>query len=125
MNWITEEYIIILHKKILLKNGGTPGLRDVSALKAAIAAPLQTFDDTELFPTEIEKIARLAYGLTCNHPFIDGNKRIGALVLQILLRENGYRLHPGHYELSDIFLSIARDEANNDDLAQWIRKHLI
>ena len=124
MNWITEEYIIILHRKVILKNGGTPGLRDESALKAAIAAPLQTFDDIELFPSEIEKIARLAYGLTSNHSFIDGNKRIGALIMQILLRENGYRLHLDHYELSDIFLSVARGETDSDALAQWIRKHL-
>ena len=125
MNWITEEYILILHRKILQKTGGSLGLRDESALKAAIAAPLQTFGDTELFPTEIEKIARLAYGLTCNHPFIDGNKRIGALIMQILLRENGYRLHLERYELSDIFLSVARGETDNHALSEWIQSHLL
>lgn len=125
MNWITEEYILILHRKILQKTGGSPGLRDESALKAAIAAPLQAFGDTELFPTEIEKIARLAYGITCNHPFIDGNKRIGALVMQILLRENGYRLHLERYELSDIFLSVARGETDNHALSEWIQSHLL
>ncbi len=124
MNWITTAQIEILHQKILQKTGGSKGLRDKSALESALAAPMQTFDDQDLFPTEIEKIARIACGLTQNHPFVDGNKRIGALVMQILLRRNGYRLSTQHLELSDIFLSVARGETDHVALAKWIEKRI-
>ncbi len=124
MNWITEAQIEILHQKLLRKTGGLEGLRDKAALESALAAPLQTYGNRDLFPTEIEKIARLACGLTQNHPFADGNKRIGLLVMQILLKRNGYRLRTKHLELSDIFLSIARKETDYVALAQWIRDRL-
>ena len=124
MNWITTAQIETLHRKILQKTGGSEGLRDKAALESALAAPMQTFGDQDLFPTEIEKIARIACGLTQNHPFVDGNKRIGVLVMQILLKRNGYRLHTEHLELSDIFLSIARGETNHVALAEWIEKRI-
>lgn len=124
MNWITTAQIETLHRKVLQKTGGSEGLRDKGALESALAAPMQTFGDQDLFPTEIEKIARIACGLTQNHPFVDGNKRIGLLVMQILLRRNGYRLHTEHLELSDVFLSIARGETDHIALTRWLEKRL-
>ena len=92
MVWITAEDAIAIHSKIVQIVGGIDGIRDRAGLEAAIAAPLQSFGGCDLFPTTLEKIARLGYGLASNHAFVDGNKRIGAMMTQLLLQWNGYHL---------------------------------
>lgn len=79
MIWVSTEGVIALHSLLIKESGGLDGIRDRAALEAAIASPLHSFDGEDLFPTVIEKIARLGYGLASNHAFLDGNKRIGAL----------------------------------------------
>lgn len=123
MIWVTAEDIIRLHSQVIESTGGLDGIRDRSALESAVHAPLQTFGGQELFPDQIEKIARLGYGLASNHAFIDGNKRIGALMTQLLLRWNGYRLELRQGELADMFISIAEHASNEADLLEWIRRH--
>lgn len=79
MIWVTAEDVVAIHSRIIQVSGGIDGLRDRAGLEAAIAAPLQSFGGEDLFPTDIEKIARIGFGLASNHAFIDGNKRIGAM----------------------------------------------
>ena len=86
MIWVTAEDVVAIHSRIIQVSGGIDGLRDRAGLEAAIAAPLQSFGGEDLFPTDIEKIARIGFGLASNHAFIDGNKRIGAMVTQLLLK---------------------------------------
>lgn len=125
MIWLTVEQILALHRQIIQQSGGVDGVRDAAALAAAVSAPFQTFQRKDLFPGTIEKIARIGYGLVVNHAFADGNKRIGALTMQILLQENGYQLSLRRYELSDIFISIASGETKYQDFTEWISAHLI
>ena len=124
MIWITVEDVIRLHSQVIQATGGLDGIRDRSVLESAVYAPLQTFGGKELFPSEIEKIARLGYGLASNHAFVDGNKRIGALLTQLLLQWNGYRLELEVGELEDMFISIADNAANETGLLEWIHRHL-
>ena len=124
MIWITADDVIAIHSRIISRTGGMDGLRDRKSLEAAIAAPLQSFDGIDLFPTDIEKIARIGYGLAANHAFVDGNKRIGAMVTQLLLKWNGYILELRQGELADIFISIAAGDAGEEDLLTWISAHL-
>ena len=77
-----------LHKKLLDATGGLDGLRDETMLDSALSAAFQTFDGVELYPSTAAKIARIAYGLVCNHPFTDGNKRIGTYAMVVLLELN-------------------------------------
>lgn len=74
-----------LHKLLIDRFGGSHGVRDRAALESAIARPFQTFDDKDLYPTVIEKAASLIESLLINHPFIDGNKRTGYLILRLFL----------------------------------------
>ena len=100
------------------------GLRDRAALEAAVAAPLQSFGGEELFKSDIEKIARIGYGLAANHAFVDGNKRIGAMMVQLLLKWNDYTLVLASGELADMFIAIADGKSNENDLLLWIQNHL-
>ena len=82
MIWVTADDVILIHSRIIQTTGGIEGLRDRAGLEAAIAAPLQSFGGEDLFPSDIEKIARIGFGLASNHAFLDGNKRIGAMMTQ-------------------------------------------
>ena len=124
MIWITAEDVIMIHSRVIQKSGGLNGLRDRAGLEAAIAAPLQSFDGKDLFPTDIEKIARLGFGLAANHAFVDGNKRIGAMMTQLLLKWNGYQLILAKGDLADMFIAIADGTAKEKDLLSWIKSHI-
>ena len=124
MIWTSVEQIIMIHSKIIAKTGGLDGIRDMNGLESAFAAPMQTFDGKELFKTDLEKIARLGYGLAANHAFIDGNKRIGAMMTQLLLKWNGYSLSLNPGELADMFISIADGKTSEKDLLQWIKEKI-
>ena len=76
MIWIEVEDVILIHGRIIQATGGIDGLRDRASLEAALAAPLQSFAGEDLFPSDIEKIARLGYGLAANHAFIGGFGRM-------------------------------------------------
>ena len=123
MIWVTADDVILIHSRIIQTTGGIEGLRDRAGLEAAIAAPLQSFGGEDLFPSDIEKIARIGFGLATNHAFLDGNKRIGAMMTQLLLKWNGdqFRLKQG--ELADMFIAIADGTSNEQDLLNWIQEH--
>ena len=119
----SKQQVLKMHSDLLARTGGLDGLRDEGLLESALAAPFQTYDAQELFRSIQEKAARLAYGLIQNHPFIDGNKRIGAHAMLVLLAHNGIELIYTQDELSDIILKIAASTVSYEDLLAWILKH--
>ncbi|MGN0805719.1 MAG: type II toxin-antitoxin system death-on-curing family toxin [Candidatus Coproplasma sp.] len=124
MIWLTKEQVIYLHSELIASTGGHDGLRDDNLLQSALLSPMQTYDSKELFPTIIDKAARLACGLTQNHPFIDGNKRIGAHAMLVILALNGISLSYSQKELSDVFLQLAADEVSFEELRSWVYSHI-
>lgn len=124
MTVLTKEQIILLHSQLTSETGGTDGLRDEQMLESAISAPFQTFDGVELFPTVVEKIARLGFGLIANHAFIDGNKRTGAHVMFVMLALNGIRISYTQEELIDIILAVASGIIGYEGLLDFIRAHI-
>lgn len=124
MIWISAEDILLIHSRVIEGSGGLDGLRDSAGLEAAVFAPMQTFDAQELYPSDIEKIARLGFGLASNHAFVDGNKRISAMMTQLLLKWNGYDLTLRTGELADMFIAIADGTAKGKDLLDWVYAHL-
>ena len=124
MIWTDAEQVIAIHSKVIEYSGGDTGLRDRDGLEAAIGAPIQTFFGADLFDGDIPKIARLGFGLASNHAFVDGNKRIGALMTQLLLLWNGYRLLIGEFDLADTFIAIAAGRMGEEELLRWILKNL-
>lgn len=125
MVWITVEDAIKIHNRIIEATGGVDGLRDRAGLEAAVSAPLQSFGGVDLFPSKIEKIARVGFGLASNHAFLDGNKRIGAMMTQLMLKWNGYQLNLKQGELADMFIAIADGKKDDQDLLLWIQNHIL
>ena len=121
---LTKEQIIMLHEAIYERYGGSCGVLNEGMLDSALQAPFQTFGGEELFPDTKDKILRLAYGLIKNHSFRDGNKRIGALVLLVLLELNGWHVNATNEEFADIIMGIAASEKDYEDLKQWVESHV-
>jgi len=120
MIMLTNEQIKRLHKKLLNATGGLDGLRDEAMLDSALSVAFQTFDGIELYPSTAAKIARVAYGLVCNHPFIDGNKRIGTYVMAVLLELNHIEADFTDDDIIRIGLELASGTMSNKQLLDLI-----
>ena len=123
MKVLTKEQILNYHKELIDRYGGSHGIRDEKLFDSALAAPFQSFGGMDFYPSIEEKAARLGYGLAANHPFHDGNKRIGAHAMLAFLSLNGIKLSYTTDELSDIFLSIASGNTDESELLDWINSH--
>lgn len=122
---LSKQQILILHSQLISETGGSDGLRDVGLLESAINSPFQQFGNEDLYPTIQQKASRLCFGLVNNHPFIDGNKRIGAHVMLVFLALNGIELEYTQYELSSTILKLASNEISYQQLTRWIINHQI
>lgn len=123
MKYIDVNYIIKLHDKLIESTGGSNGLRDKKLLDSAIENSKATFDGIELYTTIEEKCTAICYSLVNNHPFVDGNKRIGVYVMLILLEYNGIKLNFEQQELINLGLGIAKGDFKQDEILDWIKSH--
>ena len=122
---LSKQQILLSHSQLISETGGSDGLRDVGLLESAINSPFQQFGNEDLYPTIQQKASRLCFGLVNNHPFIDGNKRIGAHVMLVFLALNGIELEYTQYELSSTILKLASNEISYQQLTRWIINHQI
>ena len=123
MKRLTVRQILMLHDDLIAQFGGTAEIRDRGLLESAANAPFQTFGGEDLYPTLPEKAAQLGYGLIKNHPFADGNKRIGAHAMLVFLALNGIRLQYEDAELIRLILSAASGEIGAAELTAWLEGH--
>jgi death-on-curing protein len=125
MRYLSLAEVLILHERVLTQTGGATGLRDLGALQSAIAQPRATFDGIDLYPSLAEKAAALTYALVSNHPFVDGNKRIGHATLETFLILNGFELGVAIDDAEQTFLSLAAGTLTRSALRTWIEHHLV
>ena len=118
-----QEQILLLQQDLIEQTGGTAGLRDEGLLESALFTPFQSFDGNDMFPSLQQKAARLGFGLIQNHPFVDGNKRIGAHAMLVFLSLNGVELVYTQQELSSMILDVAAGKQSFEDMVVWIQQH--
>lgn len=123
MKTLSQKQILALHSALIKEFGGSDGVRDEGLLESALAAPFQTFGGEPVYPSLQAKAAQLGFGLICNHPFVDGNKRIGAHAMLVFLAVNGIELNYEQQELIDVILAVASGETDRQGLLQWILEH--
>ena len=120
---LTVSEILRLHQKLLDATGGLSGTRDLGLLESAVYSANQVFGEEEAYPTVEQRAARLAYAITQNHPFVDGNKRIGMLVMLMTLRLNHVQIQCTQAELIQLGLSVADNSYRYEDILAWINNH--
>ena len=123
MKKLTREQVLALHQELIQAHGGDMGIRDEGLLDSALAAPFQTFGGQHLLPTVQQKAVRLGFGLIMNHPFVDGNKRIGTHVMLTVLAMNGIELEYTQKELYETILKVAAGKSSFDELLNWVLEH--
>ena len=122
---LSKSQILLIHDQLISETGGSSGLRDEGMLDSALNATFQTFGGEDVYPSLQKKAARLCFGLVKNHPFVDGNKRIGAHAMLVFLALNGIELQHTQSELSDVILQLAAGEIEATDLLRWILAHQV
>ena len=120
----TRDNVLSVYKILVEATGGTVGVRDEGLLLSAIEAPYQTFGGMELFPTLLEKAVRLGFGLVANHPFVDGNKRIGLLVMLTFMELNGIYVEFTDEEIIDMALGVASGKYKYESLLEIVSSKL-
>lgn len=120
---LTKEQVIKIHSALIAKTGGIDGIRDENLLESPLNSPFQSFDGVELYPSLMQKAAWIRYSLISNHPFIDGNKRIGIHIMLVFLSLNGIELNYAQEELIDIGLKLAAGKMKAEELIIWLNSH--
>ncbi len=123
--YLSLREILTLHERIAASSGGGIGVRDLGLLESAIAQPRQSFDGADLYPSVLDKAVALGFSLISNHPFVDGNKRVGHAALEVFLLLNGYELEASVDEQERIILAVAAGEMSRDEFSAWVERHLV
>jgi death-on-curing protein len=125
MRYLSTDEVMELHQLLAAQSGGSQGVRDRNGLESAIAQPSMTFDGQELYSTIAEKAVALGFTLIKNHPFVDGNKRIGHAAMETFLILNGFEIDALPDKQEQIILGVASGRIGRGAFVDWIRAHLI
>ena len=125
MRYLSLLEILELHEALIAISGGSYGIRDIRALESAINQPRLTFDQTDLYPDLITKATALCFSLVMNHPFIDGNKRIGHAAMETFLILNGYEIEATVDEQEQLILDVAIGNVTREAFIKWLKDHAI
>lgn len=125
MRWLSLAEVLELHRQLIEQSGGSPGIRDLGLLEASLAQPWQTFGGIDLYPEFLQKVACLGFSLIQNHPFVDGNKRIGHAAMEVLMLLNGMELMASVDESEAVVLKIATGALGRESLARWLAEHQV
>ncbi len=115
--------VLELHRSVLEGWGGASGIRDLGALESALAQPRQSFSGQDLYPDLPAKAAALCFSLVLNHPFVDGNKRIGHAAMETFLMVNGHELHASLDEQERVMLDLAAGNLTHEAFVEWVNQH--
>ena len=122
--YLTFAEVLELHQSVLERWGGAGGIRDINVLESALAQPRQSFGDSDLYPDLASKAAALCFSLVLNHPFIDGNKRIGHAAMEVFLMVNGQELRASVDDQERTILNLAAGQLSRDAFLEWVNQHI-
>lgn len=121
VNWIRDDVVLAVHEAQLAEHGGDTGIRDLGLLDSALYRPKNaaTYADRAI----PELAALYALGIAANHPFVDGNKRVAAVLLETFLEDNGFELVADDLEVYDVMMKLAKGESSDEAFTKWVVEH--
>jgi death on curing protein len=119
--WLDEDAVLAIHEAQIAEHGGATGVRDLGLLASALARPQNAAAYSDV---DVADLAALyALGVIKNHPFIDGNKRVGTVLLETFLELHDHELTVADDDMFTMILSLATGEVSDADFTTWVRKH--
>ena len=118
-NYLTVADVLGMHTVLMQRYGGSPGLRDPGALESALFRP-----QTGYYDDIVAEAAALMESLAINHPFVDGNKRVGHAAMETFLVLNGFDLSPPVSEQEELMLALAGGSLSREGLLRWVDAHI-
>ena len=117
------EEVLAIHRDQIQRYGGSPGIRDLGTLQSALAMPAASFGGRYLHQDLFEMAAAYLFHIVSNHPFVDGNKRVGAVAAFIFLSLNGVELKASGASFGKVVMRVAKGEANKAEVAKFLRNN--
>ncbi len=123
VKFIPPEIVPIIHTDLIKRYGGQPGLRDPKLLDSALAQPKMSFGRKYVHRTIFNKAAAYGFHICKNHPFIDGNKRLAFVLMDVFLQMNGYLLSATEEDAFSTMVELAEGRLSKERLSNWLKDH--
>ena len=124
IKYISYDEAILLYKRVVQRYGGKEGLINPGGLHSSLNVIKATFRGEELYPTIWQKAGMMLYSLNKNHPFLEGNKRMSALITELFLAINGYILDISSEQFKGLIKKAAKSEADKEGIIDWLKLHI-
>jgi death-on-curing protein len=112
--------VLEIHQVLIQQFGGSQGVRDEGLLKSAIERPFSGFGEAEFYPTPEAKAGAILESIVKNHPFIDGNKRTGYVLMRLILMQFGKDITATQDEKYELVISVASGKIDFQEIVSWI-----
>ena len=123
VHFIPGDVVLMIHADLLQRYGGLPGLRDRGLLESALAQPRVTFGGKFVHKTLFEKAAAYGFHLCRNHPFVDANKRVAFVFMDLFLQKNGWEIVADEEEAYSMMIALASGRLTKTGLTSWLKEH--
>jgi len=123
VHFIPKDVVLTIHADLIQRYGGKPGLRDAGLLDSALAQPKMTFGGKYTHKTLFDKAAAYGFHACKNHPFVDGNKRVAFVLMDIFLQQNGWELMSREEEAYAMMMDLASGKLLKSQLSSWLKGH--
>ena len=120
---ITLKEVLQIHQIAIDEFGGAIGIRDEGILQSAIARPFNGFGDSVFYPEPAGKAAAILESIVKNHPFVDGNKRTGYLLMRLIMMNYDKDIKASQEEKYDFVIKVASSQIEFDEIVTWIKEH--
>ena len=121
--FIPKRLVSTIHSDLLQRYGGRPGLRDPGLLDSALAQPKMTVGGKLVHKSLFDKAAAYGFHVCRNHPFVDGNKRVAFVLMDIFLQKNGWEIDASEEEAYAMMMLLASGKLSKSQLSKWIKGH--
>ncbi|MCL4538405.1 MAG: type II toxin-antitoxin system death-on-curing family toxin [Bacteroidetes bacterium] len=125
VRFIPKELVLRIHADLLQRYGGKSGIRDRNLLESALAQPRVTVGGKLAHKTIFEKAAAYGYHVCKDHPFIDGNKRVAFVLMDIFLQRNGWEIVAREEDAFSVIVDLSSNKLSKTQLASWLKKHSV
>jgi death-on-curing protein len=120
---ISVKQTLEIHEIVVKQFGSSMGIRDLGCLESALARPFQTFGGEDLYPDFFTKAAAIGQSIIINHPFIDGNKRTGYVLMESILRIGNLKIIASNENLYNFIISISTGEKKFEEIVEWLKEN--